>query len=670
MIVNKDLPWLAVAAIFACIASATARGSNQLPRAEVFAGLPGVLNVAISPNGQILASDRYSPSGTSIEVYDASTGVVRRTIDLGTVNKLRALNWATDHVLLVEVSATHTFGESASKLRAYEWQRTVAIDIDGGSVRKMLLDDTGNTWVTGSTLYATRTGRPDIVTMATMAHSVARQSGIVDTRLSDARRDTGWAYTLYDVSSRTGKGKATAIGTQYTRDWAIDRQGLAVARSEWNADSGEFTILAGGGAAWREIYKRTDGEQLKLSGLSPDGRSVLAVGHNGGSHSKVWAIALDGSGTTVFFEDAEDDVEAIETDLTNGAPIGAYIGGLNARLHFFDPKMLSRQTALAKAFPGRRVKLLDRSHDSKRVIVKVDSPMHPAVFYLVDFATGKADTAGESYPGLAGVALGEVRFSSYSARDGVEIPAFLTLPPGRGEKNLPLIVLPHGGPHVHDTADFNWWAQFLATRGYAVLQPQFRGSTGYGTAHRQAGYGQWGGLMQDDVSDGVKAMIESGLADPAKICIAGASYGGYAALAGAAFTPDLYACAISVNGISDLPAMLGHLKKRAETDFSDSFSLMQDQIGPSYASAVIAKSPARAVENIKAPILLLHGSDDTVVPISQAEAMDRALTEAGKPHTLVKLPGEDHWLSRSATRTQVLEEIERFLARYLGPTAP
>jgi len=153
MNMNKNLPRSGVAVICACIVAATALGSNQLPRAEIFAGLPGVLNVAISPNGQILASDRYGPSGTSIEVYDAGTGVVRRTIDLGAVNKLRA----------------------------YEWQRTLAIDIDGGSVRKMLLDDTGNTWVTGSTLYATRTGRPDVVAMATMSHSVARARGVLDT---------------------------------------------------------------------------------------------------------------------------------------------------------------------------------------------------------------------------------------------------------------------------------------------------------------------------------------------------------------------------------------------------------------------------------------------------------------------------------------------------------
>ena len=667
---NKNLTWLGVAVICACMVAATAYGSNQPPRAEIFAGLPGVLNVAISPNGQMLASDRYGPSGTSIEVYDAGTGVVRRTIDLGDVNKLRSLNWATDQVLLVEVSATHVYGESASKQRAYEWQRTLAIDIDRGSVRKMLLDDAGDTWVTGSTLYATRPGRPDVVAMGTMTHSVARQRGVIDSRLSDDRRDTGWAYTLYDVSSRTGKGKPTAIGTQYTRDWAIDKQGLAVARSEWHADSEEFTILARDATAWREIYKRKDGEQLELGGLAPDGKSVLAVGHNGGSRSKVWAIALDGSGATVFFEDAAEDIEGIESDLTDGAPIGAYIGGANARLHFFDPKTEARQTALARAFPGRRVKLLDRSNDSKRVIVKVDSPMHPAVFYLVDFATGKADIAGESYPGLAGVTLGEVRIIDYAARDDVEIPAFLTLPPGLGEKNLPLVVLPHGGPHAHDTGDFNWWTQFLATRGYAVLQPQFRGSTGYGAAHRKAGYGQWGGLMQDDVTDGVKAMIKNGLADPARICIAGASYGGYAALAGAAFTPEMYACAISVNGISDLPALLGYLRKRAETDFSDSFSLLQDQIGPAYESDVVARSPARAADSVRAPILLLHGADDTVVPISQAETMDRALTEAGKTHALVRLPGEDHWLSRSATRTQVLEEMERFLARYLGPATP
>jgi dipeptidyl aminopeptidase/acylaminoacyl peptidase len=641
------------------------RAAAAPPSADVLGALPRVQHVAISPNGQVLAMDRYADTGTSVDIYDISAARLRRTIDIGTENKLRDINWASDQVVLIDVSVTHTFGTSASKMRSHEWQRTLAIDIDGGPVRTMLLDDGNRKWVTGSSLYATRTGRPDTVSMATWDHSYTRTSGVVDTRLRNDRGDSGWAYTLFDVDTRTGRGKATAIGTPYTEDWVIDRQGQAVARSEWKAETLEFSILVREGTGWKEIYASSDGRHLRLGGLSPDGRSVLAVGANGTEHARVWAVALDGSGTRVFFEDPLIEVDGIKVDSKSGAPIGAYLGGLAGGLKYFDPKLQARQATLAKAFPGRRVAMLDRSDDGKRIIARVDSPSHPAVFYVVDFTTGKADIAGESYPALSSATLAEVRSIIYAARDGTQIPAYLTLPPGRGDKNLPMVVLPHGGPEARDYDDFDWWPQFLATRGYAVLQPQFRGSTGFGSAFRLTGYRQWGGLMQDDVTDGVAAMISRGVADPARICIAGASYGGYAALAGAAFTPDLYACAVSVNGVSDLPAMLGHSKRQGGSQ-SDQLAYWQDHIGLPHDANVINRSPARAADNVKAPILLLHGADDTVVPVSQSKTMERALTAAGKTYTFVELPGEDHWLSRGATRARVLREMETFLARHLG----
>jgi dipeptidyl aminopeptidase/acylaminoacyl peptidase len=238
------------------------------------------------------------------------------------------------------------------------------------------------------------------------------------------------------------------------------------------------------------------------------------------------------------------------------------------------------------------------------------------------------------------------------------------LPPGKAAKDLPVVILPHGGPEWRDSYEFDWLPQFLATRGYAVLQPQFRGSIGYGEAFRQAGYRQWGGLMQDDLTDGVRHLVATGIANPNRVCIVGASYGGYAALAGAAFTPDLYACAASISGVSDLPSMLGTQRRNFGTD-SDSVAYWADHIGPANDPNTIAKSPSRSASSVRAPVLLLHGADDSVVPIQQSKTMERALTEAGKSVTLVTLPGEDHWLSRTATRTRVLQELETFLAKRL-----
>jgi dipeptidyl aminopeptidase/acylaminoacyl peptidase len=299
------------------------------------------------------------------------------------------------------------------------------------------------------------------------------------------------------------------------------------------------------------------------------------------------------------------------------------------------------------------------------VLAQVGDHDNPVVYYLVDFSRGTADVVGDHYPALEKVKHGEVRALTYKARDGYDIPAYLTLPPDAPNEKLPLVVMPHGGPESRDETEFDPFAQFLASRGYAVLQPQFRGSTGFGEAHRLAGYQQWGGLMQDDVSDGVKALVEQGLADPRRVCIIGLSYGGYAALAGAVFTPELYACAASINGVSDLPAMLGHVAKKHGKE-SDSLNYWRRHIGGAATDAhVVARSPARGAQHVRAPILLIHGADDTIVPMSQSEAMARALKDVGKPHTLVKLAGEDHWLSRSETRTRVLKELEAFLAAHL-----
>jgi dipeptidyl aminopeptidase/acylaminoacyl peptidase len=299
------------------------------------------------------------------------------------------------------------------------------------------------------------------------------------------------------------------------------------------------------------------------------------------------------------------------------------------------------------------------------VLVLVESPQHPPVHYLVDFERKAADIVGEAYPGLEGARLGAVRSLSYLARDGTPIPAYLTLPPGATPRGLPLVVLPHGGPEDRDLGGFDWWAQFLATRGYAVLQPQFRGSTGFGREHRLAGYRQWGGRMQDDVSDGVRHLVATGVADPNRVCIVGASYGGYAALAGAAFTPELYRCAVSVNGVSDLPSMLADVA-RVSGRTSNRLAYWKDHIGVASDPDVAGRSPARAAAAVRAPVLLLHGTDDTVVLPAQSQKMAAALAAAGKPHRLTLLPGEDHWLSNGATRTRVLEEIERFLGEHLG----
>ena len=213
-------------------------------------------------------------------------------------------------------------------------------------------------------------------------------------------------------------------------------------------------------------------------------------------------------------------------------------------------------------------------------------------------------------------------------------------------------------------------AQYFASRGYMILQPNFRGSSGFGAAFRDAGLGEWGGKMQDDITDGVNALVRSGRVDPSRICIIGASYGGYAALAGGAFTPDLYRCVAAIAPVADLPAMLreerrDHGAKHWVVDYWRSL------IGDPRAERdkLEAISPVNSAEKFQAPVLLIHGRDDLVVPMSQSRAMESALKRAGKDVQMIELKGEDHWLSTSEARLATLKALDAFVAKTIGSQA-
>jgi len=229
------------------------------------------------------------------------------------------------------------------------------------------------------------------------------------------------------------------------------------------------------------------------------------------------------------------------------------------------------------------------------------------------------------------------------------------------------VVLPHGGPDARDEIGFDWWAQFLANRGYVVLQPNYRGSAGYGEKFTAAGLQQWGLKMQDDITDGAKKMIADGIADPKRVCIVGASYGGYVALAGATFTPDLYACAASVAGISDLHQLLQRERKQYGQR-SDVVLFWRSRVGDlsDDADQIAATSPALHADRVKCPVLLIHGSDDTTVWIEQSKIENDALLKAGKQVQFVTLQSDDHYFTLSETRIRMLTELETFLKKNIG----
>ncbi|HET8692099.1 MAG TPA: S9 family peptidase [Steroidobacteraceae bacterium] len=655
---------VAVLAALAAV-SASLAAEAAPPPASAFAALPEMSLVRLSPSGERVAWANDPGGSPIVVVFDVATGKDLKRIQPPNA-RVRDLDWADDRTLIISVSRTLTAAASTLREQAYEFERYLAIDVEDPKAvaRSLLMEHPDRESVTAASIERLHPEKPGTVIMSTYQYSETSHRGEIGSRLSGGRKDSGWELTLFEVELASGKGRVIESGSVNTRDWILDPAGRPVARTEWDAESLRFTILAKEGASWKTIFSEALDYEFDVLGLAADGRSLLVRSPRGSERFKIWSLPLSGGELALAYEDAQFDVYGVRFDRFTAQPAGYRIGGPDPHVAWTDPKMQSIHKAVAKAFAGKSTSVFDRSADYKRIIAEVESDSSPPVYYLIDFDRGAADIIGEAYPSLADVPLGTVESTSYKSPDGIEVPAYLTLPPGAEPKSLPLVVFPHGGPWARDTADFDWWVQFLATRGYAVLQPQFRGSWGFGADLYRAGNRQWGRGMQEDITAGVRELVAKGIADPKRVCIVGASYGGYAALAGAAFTPDVYACAVSVNGIADIPQMAGFIRER-DGDDSPEYRSWRDLIGNPSDEDLMAFSPSRAVDAIRAPILLIHATNDTVVPPSQSRIFADLLRKKGKGVELIELSGEDHWLSTGRSRLTVLEALDGFLAAHL-----
>jgi dipeptidyl aminopeptidase/acylaminoacyl peptidase len=447
------------------------------------------------------------------------------------------------------------------------------------------------------------------------------------------------------------------------------------------------TTSATGSVSWRapRVDKADEEARRDYLGYSdPDDAIYQSVETDSGLQLIRRSLA-DGSTELLGHPVKGSDIDLV-WDRPRGAAVGIIARGDHDQIEWLDPAIGAVHAMLAKGFRGRRVELASWSADRTRFLVRVSGPSAPGAWFLFDVAKKELSPVGEEYPELNGAPLGPTRRITYKARDGLEIAAYLTLPAtAQAGRKPPLIVLPGGGPAAQagddfdwltqkggpaawDDDDFDWLTQFLASRGYAVLRPQVRGSAGFGRAFEKAGRGEWGGKMQTDLLDGMAAVGALGEADPSRACIVGWSFGGYAALAGAALHPEAYACAASIAGISDLGLLSSELETRYGRESRASRALRRELANPS-AETLRAASPLYQVAAIRAPVLLIHGDRDTVAPYEHSKAMADAMTAAGKPVQLVIFPAEGHDLLKSAPRTKLLETLEAFLARNL-PVGP
>lgn len=612
---------------------------------EVYGRLPGIEDVALSPNGSRLAFVRNKGDTRTIFVVSLAEGRAVNTVQMGDY-KLRSITWADDQHLLITTSETGLFYGPADSvwLGKSEWFRLTVFDPDRSTLR---------------TLPSPKNNQAlNVFGVLSGAVMVRRHAGHTVLFLPALYSQAGSvSRILFRVDLDTGEQTIAHEGGTRTEGWLVDEDGKIVAEKSYSERDQRWSLSIRRGGELREVIAgREPIDVPRVLGFGPDEGTLLTSSVVDGD--AVWRLLSLTDGTLGPPMAEGRMLESPIEDFRTNHMIGGRWLADDLRFVFFDNAMQQRWLAITKAFAGEHVQLASYSADFNEIVVRVEGARDGYRYELVDLKTSRARPLGEVYEGL-GQPL-EVRRITYRAADGMEIPAYLTLPRGRDARNLPLVVLPHGGPAARDTADFDWWSQALADQGYAVLRPNFRGSA-LSWAFMSAGFGQWGRRMQTDLSDGVRHLAEEGIVDSTRVCIVGASYGGYAALAGVSLDPGVYRCAISVAGVSDPKRMLQQADYRGTgTRTQRYWDRFMGVTGPD--DPVLDRiSPVKHLDAVNVPVLLIHGLDDTVVPFKQSSLVFDALTGAHKNVQLVALKHEDHWLSRSETRLQMLQTSVAFL---------
>ncbi len=616
---------------------------------SAYGALPSLELVQVSPSGDRMAFVAVVGDQRTMALADLRSNATLGTVGVG-LTKVRDIQWIGNEKVLVTTSTTESltdFGISKTEFflgQIYDpARRRVTRMLDGSAGIFPALMDTPR--------VLPNNGRPLVLVRA---YDLGLRNHL----------------DLYRIDPDSGRPRTFAPLSDKVVDYVLDTEGHPLARAEYDERNGRWSLQLKQGDDFREVWT-VDAllDRPELMGLGMNGDSVI-----------VWAdrpdLTRQGQGVKGLFDVnlATGVWRSLRFEFpTQGAlfhPVTGRLMGVTRRdedglrYSFVEQGAGELWAAVQSGLPDRKPELISWSDDLRQAVVFTSGDGDSGTYHLIDMDEGSISTVGAAYAAIKPEMVAPVRAVTYEAADGLEIHGYLTLPPGRADaKGLPLVVLPHGGPQSRDEGGFDWWAQGMASRGYAVLQPNFRGSSGYGSDFIEAGYGEWGRKMQTDLSDGVRYLAGEGIIDPKRVCIVGASYGGYAALAGPTLDPGVYRCAVSVAGVSDLRGMVAYAASRGERKQNESvryWNRFMGGDGPGDRS-LDARSPTRLADSADAPILLLHGRDDTVVPIAQSRQMAAALRRAGKPVELIELSGEDHWLSREESRTRTLIETVGFL---------
>lgn len=500
------------------------------------------------------------------------------------------------------------------------------------------------------------------------AHALMQVNMVEQVTIGSNIASRGGGITVQKVDITTGKMVQVERADPQVFGYDTDNQGRVrymeigdKSVTGYQRDTVSFMLRGKDGKTWRKAGSGSLSESAswRYAGFDESGDNVLVIRPYQG-RSALFREPADGGAGTLVFADPQVDVDGVLRIGKFLRPVAATYTRDGTEYHYFDPILERRAKALSGALPGKPpVEILDESWDGKRNLVFAGGVADAGQFYRFDTATKQLTPLLAVRPDLVGLATAPQTAVRYTAADGAQVPAFLTTPaaPVAAGAKRPAIIMPHGGPAARDALGFDWLAQYYAQLGYLVLQPNFRGSTGYGEAwYARNGFKSWEAAMTD-INAGARWLVAQGLADPARIAIFGWSYGGYAALQASAIDPGLYKAVVAVAPVTDLAQL------KAESKDYSNYTVVANYIGD--GPHIMAGSPSRNAARIAAPVLMFHGDKDLNVDIAQSRTMDAALARAGKSHELVVYKGLDHQLDDSGARADMLKRSAEFIAAAL-----
>lgn len=658
-------------------AGAAAPAAHAVPKAAEFFGERALDGARLSPDGRFIAMIVRNGADHGVVVYDLSTGEAHRVSGASNADTdVDWVRWKGSGRLLIGASYVHIErwnGKPDEDIKSITWSRfVIAIDRDGANGVIMFRDDK-------------RAAGSAVSKLVELMDPLDNDPDHILVQAPTALGDPA----VWKADIHTGAAKVVELGNDETVGWQTDSAGQLVARFLARNHAIIIQGRAPGAKVWTEVAHVRASEFDKgladfefLGPSDAPGALYVAVKPKTAAEGAARTVRLydfrTGTLGPPLWRPLAYDIVSIVRSSTSDQMAGVCYWVDTFTCELKDASQQAVLRGIAAYFHGERnVALVSFSGDGHTWLLSVSGPEQPDEYYLYDNVAHTMNDLGPTRPGLGPDNLGRMSRFLFRARDGTMVPGYLTLPPappgGPPAAPPPLVVLPHGGPEARDFYDYDEITQWLATRGYAVLQMNFRGSGGYGVGWAEAGYRQWNGRMQDDIDDGVAALLASGQADPRRVCAVGISYGGYAALMAGARHPELYRCVASWAGITDLGQFLRWQHGMSFTE-PTRYAYWSRSIGNEDAdrAALLAASPVGHADHYGPPVLLIHGTEDDIVAPEQSRLMEKALKGAGRDVQLLLVDKEGHPYWRQDHMVRALDTLDAFLKAHIGagPAAP